>query len=69
MFIPRNPSWNGEETVAVTQACYDHPVADEPADGGGTTIAGLNALDEHRFKFALSQAVLAAARRSKELAD
>ncbi len=36
---------------------------------GGTTIAGLNALDEHRFKFALSQAVLAAARRSKELAD
>jgi pyrroline-5-carboxylate reductase len=36
---------------------------------GGTTIAGLNALDEHRFKFALSQAVLAAARRSRELAD
>lgn len=36
---------------------------------GGTTIAGLNALDEHRFKFALSQAVLAAAKRSKELAD
>jgi pyrroline-5-carboxylate reductase len=36
---------------------------------GGTTIAGLNALDEHRFKFALSQAVQAAARRSRELAD
>ena len=36
---------------------------------GGTTIAGLNALDEHRFKFALSQAVQAAARRSGELAD
>lgn len=35
---------------------------------GGTTIAGLNALDEHRFKFALSQAVQAAARRSGELA-
>lgn len=36
---------------------------------GGTTIAGLNALDEHRFKFAVSQAVLAATKRGKELGD
>lgn len=36
---------------------------------GGTTIAGLNAMDEHRFKFAVSQAVLAAAKRSKELGE
>jgi pyrroline-5-carboxylate reductase len=34
---------------------------------GGTTIAGLNALDKHGFRFALNQAVMASAERSKEL--
>lgn len=36
---------------------------------GGATITGLNTLDEHRFKFAISQAVHTAAQKSKKLGD
>lgn len=34
---------------------------------GGTTVEGLRALEEHRFKFAVGEAVRRAARRSAEL--
>jgi pyrroline-5-carboxylate reductase len=59
----------GSALMAEADGAHPTMLKEMVTSPGGTTIAGLNALDEHRFKFALSQAVLAAARRSKELAD
>jgi len=60
---------SGTSLMAEAEGAHPTLLKEMVTSPGGTTIAGLNALDEHRFKFALSQAVLAAARRSKELAD
>lgn len=60
---------SGSALMAEAEGAHPTLLKEMVTSPGGTTIAGLNALDEHRFKFALSQAVLAAARRSKELAD
>lgn len=60
---------SGSALMAEADGAHPTLLKEMVTSPGGTTIAGLNALDEHRFKFALSQAVLAAARRSKELAD
>ena len=56
-------------TVAMAGEAGTHPalLREMVTSPGGTTIAGLNALDEHRFRFAVNQAVAASARRSKEL--
>lgn len=56
-------------TVAMAGEAGTHPalLREMVTSPGGTTIAGLNALDKHRFRFAVNQAVAASARRSKEL--
>lgn len=59
----------GSARMAEEQGAHPTLLKEMVTSPGGTTIAGLNALDEHRFKFAVSQAVLAATRRSKELGD
>lgn len=58
-------------TTAMAEEKGAHPaiLREMVTSPGGTTIAGLNALDEHRFRFAVGQAVAASARRSKELGD
>jgi len=60
---------SGSALMAEAEGVHPTLLKEMVTSPGGTTIAGLNALDEHRFKFALSQAVMAAARRSRELAD
>lgn len=60
---------SGSALMAEAESAHPTLLKEMVTSPGGTTIAGLNALDEHRFKFALSQAVQAAARRSKELAE
>jgi pyrroline-5-carboxylate reductase len=60
---------SGSALMAEAEGAHPTLLKEMVTSPGGTTIAGLNALDEHRFKFAISQAVLAAARRSRELAD
>ena len=60
---------SGSALMAEAEGAHPTLLKEMVTSPGGTTIAGLNALDEHRFKFALSQAVQAAARRSKELAE
>ena len=58
-------------TALMAEEATAHPtlLKEMVTSPGGTTIAGLNALDEHRFKFAITQAVVAATRRSRELGD
>lgn len=58
-------------SVAMTEEMNEHltTLKEMVTSPGGTTIAGLNALDEHRFRFAINQAVAASAKRSKELGD
>jgi pyrroline-5-carboxylate reductase len=60
---------SGSAQMAEAEGAHPTLLKEMVTSPGGTTIAGLNSLDEHRFKFALSQAVLAAARRSRELAE
>ena len=60
---------SGSALMAEAEGAHPTLLKEMVTSPGGTTIAGLNALGEHRFKFALSQAVQAAARRSKELAE
>lgn len=56
-------------SARMAEAADAHPtiLKEMVTSPGGATIAGLNALDEHRFKFAISQAVLTATQKSKEL--
>lgn len=55
----------------VQERSFDHTadLKDEVASPGGTTIAGLVALEEHGFRHALIRAVEAAANRSAEMAE
>lgn len=55
----------------VQERSFDHTadLKDEVASPGGTTIAGLVALEEHGFRHALIRAVDAAAERSAEMAS
>jgi pyrroline-5-carboxylate reductase len=59
----------GSALMAEAEGAHPTLLKEMVTSPGGTTIAGLNALDEHRFKFAISQAVLAATKRSRDLAD
>jgi len=56
-------------SATMVQESNTHPcqLADQVCSPGGTTIAGVNALRKHGFSHAVSQAVLAAAARDKEL--
>ena len=56
-------------SAAMVQGSDLHPceLADRVCSPGGTTIAGVNALREHGFAHAVSQAVLAAAARDREM--
>lgn len=60
---------SGSALMAEAEGAHPTLLKEMVTSPGGTTIAGLNALDEHRFKFAIGRAVRAAAERSKELAD
>lgn len=57
----------GSALMAEAEGAHPTLLKEMVTSPGGTTIAGLNALDEHRFRFAVTQAVLAATRRSTEL--
>jgi pyrroline-5-carboxylate reductase len=46
---------------------HPYELADQVCSPGGTTIAGVNALREHGFAHAVSQAVLASYKRDQEL--
>lgn len=59
----------GSALMAEDESAHPTLLKEMVTSPGGTTIAGLNALDEHRFKFAVAQAVIAATRRSRELGD
>jgi len=57
----------GSAAMAKQSDLHPCELADRVCSPGGTTIAGVNALREHGFGHAISQAVLAAAARDREL--
>ena len=76
MGLPRDvASTLASQTVAGTAlmilATGEHPaiLKDRVASPGGTTIAGLEALESHSFRAALIAAVEAATKRSAELGN
>lgn len=58
---------SGSALMAEDEATHPTLLKEMVTSPGGTTIAGLNALDQLAFRHAVSQAVQAAARRSKDL--
>ena len=57
----------GAASLASVTGTHPAELKDQVASPGGTTIAGIEALEAHGFRNAAIQAVLAAARRSAEL--
>lgn len=59
----------GAAALAASERAHPAELKDRVASPGGTTIAGLDALEAHGFRGALIAAVRAAAERSRALAD
>ena len=57
----------GSAALIKQSSLHPYELVDRVCSPGGTTIAGINALREHGFTHAVSQAVLAAYRRDQEL--
>jgi len=57
----------GSAALVKQSDAHPYALADRVSSPGGTTIAGINKLREHGFAHAISQAVLAAYNRDREL--
>ncbi|MCL2300092.1 MAG: pyrroline-5-carboxylate reductase, partial [Firmicutes bacterium] len=57
----------GSAALVRESGLHPYELIDRVCSPGGTTIAGINALREHGFEHAVSQAVLASYRRDQEL--
>jgi pyrroline-5-carboxylate reductase len=59
----------GSASIVLDQGSHPGELKDRVCSPGGTTIAGVEALEKNNFRYATMQAVSSAARRSEELSD